>query len=110
VKQLSPAALFAILAYLFLAMAIPPAVISQTSTAQTVANGRHIFSQSCAPCHDTLGTTTKSGPELKHYYRRQRPADTTVRAIIQQGKGRMPAFSTFNKLKIDDLVAYLKTL
>ena len=110
-KRIAPAVLFAICEFLFLAIAIPPVVISQTSAPQAVANGRRIFNQSCAACHDTLGTTAKSGPELKDYDRRQpRPADATVRTIIQQGKGRMPAFSTLNKVQIDDLVAYLKTL
>jgi mono/diheme cytochrome c family protein len=53
----------------------------------------------------------KSGPALKNYYHHQpRPADVIVRTIIQQGKGRMPAFGTLNKLQVDDLVTYLKTL
>jgi mono/diheme cytochrome c family protein len=111
VKQVSPVALFVAFIFFFLAIAIPPAVTSQKSAPQAVANGRRTFNQSCAACHDTLGTTTKSGPGLKNYYRHQpRPADATVHAIIQQGKGRMPAFSTLDKLQIDDLVAYLKTV
>jgi mono/diheme cytochrome c family protein len=111
VKQVSPGTLFAIFVFLFLATAIPPALTSQKSVPQTVANGKRIFNQSCAACHDTLGTTAKSGPGLKNYYHHQpRPADDTVRSIIQQGKGKMPAFSTLNKLQNDDLVAYLKTL
>ena len=110
-KVMSPAALFALLVFLYLAIAIPPAVISQSSAPQAAANGKRIFNQSCAACHDTLGTMTKSGPALKNYYRHQpRPADAIVRSIIQQGKGRMPAFSTLNKLQVDDLVVYLKTL
>ncbi len=110
-KRVSSAARFAIVVFLFLAIAIPRAVISQRSEPPAVANGKRLFSQSCAACHDALGTTTKSGPRLKNYYRHQpRPADATVRTIIQQGKGKMPAFSTLNKLQADDLVAYLKTL
>ena len=110
-KQVSPGTLFAIFVFLFLAAAIPPALTSQKSVPQTVASGKRIFNQSCAACHDTLGTTTKSGPGLKNYYRHQpRPADDTVRSIIQQGKGKMPAFSTLTSLQNDDLVAYLKTL
>ena len=110
-RLMSPAALFALFVFLYLAIAIPPAVISQGSAPQAAANGKHIFNQSCAACHDTLGTMTKSGPVLKNYYRHQpRPADAIVRTIIQQGKGRMPAFTTLNKLQVDDLVAYLKTL
>jgi mono/diheme cytochrome c family protein len=111
VKQVSPVALLVVSIFSFLSIAIPPAVISEKSLPQAVANGRRTFNQSCASCHDTLGTTTKSGPALKDYYRHQlRPADATVRTIIQQGKGRMPPFSTLNQLQIDDLVAYLKTL
>lgn len=110
-KRVSRAALYAIFALLFLAIAIPPAVNSQKSAPPTVLNGMRIFTQSCAACHDTLGTAAKSGPGLKNYYRhQQRAADTNVRAIIQQGKGPMPAFSTLNKSQIADLIAYLKTL
>jgi mono/diheme cytochrome c family protein len=110
-KQSSPAALFASFVFLFLAIAVPPAVVSQKSSPQAVANGKHIFNQSCSACHDTLGTATKSGPGLKNYSRRSPlPADATVRAIIKQGKGKMPAFSALNKSQTDDLVAYLRTL
>jgi mono/diheme cytochrome c family protein len=111
VKQVSPAPPFAIFVISLLAIVIPPAVVSQKSPPQAVANGKRIFNQSCGACHDTLGTTTKSGPALKNYYRHEpRPADATVHIIIQQGKGRMPAFTTLDKLQIDDLVAYLKTV
>jgi mono/diheme cytochrome c family protein len=111
VKYVSPVTPLVVIILFFLAIAIPPAVISQKSMPQTVANGKRTFNQSCTSCHDILGTTTKSGPGLKNYYRHQpSPADAAVRTIIQQGKGKMPAFSTLNKLQIDDLVAYLKTL
>ena len=110
-KQVSPVALVVVFLFFFLAIAAPPAVISQKSAPKAVANGKRTFNQSCASCHDILATSAKSGPGLKNYYRHQpRPADATVRTIIQQGKGRMPAFSTLDKLQIDDLVAYLKTL
>jgi mono/diheme cytochrome c family protein len=86
-------------------------VVSQNSVPPAAASGKRIFNQSCAACHDTLGATAKSGPELKNYYHHQpRPSDATVRTIIQQGKGKMPAFSTLRKSQADDLVAYLKTL
>jgi mono/diheme cytochrome c family protein len=48
---------------------------------------------------------------LKNYYQHQpRPTDVTVRTIIQQGKGKMPAFATLSKSQLDDLTAYLKVL
>jgi mono/diheme cytochrome c family protein len=111
VKQVSPIALFIGFIFFFFAIAIPPAVISQKSVPQAVTNGKRTFNQSCASCHDILGTSAKSGPGLKHYYHQQPlPADATVHTIIHQGKGKMPASTTLNELQIDDLVAYLKTL
>ena len=110
-KELSPVALFAIYVFICFVIAIPQAVLSQKSAPLAVANGKRIFDQSCAACHDTLGATAKSGPELKNYYHHQpRRSDATVRTIIQQGKGKMPAFSTLSKSQADDLVAYLQTL
>jgi mono/diheme cytochrome c family protein len=111
VKYISITSLFVSSVILFVAMVIPQSMVSQSSLSPTAVNGKHIFNQSCSACHDTLGATIKSGPELKSYYRRQpRPNDAAVHAIIQQGKGKMPAFSTLNKSQIDDLVAYLRTL
>jgi mono/diheme cytochrome c family protein len=76
-----------------------------------VADGRRLFGQSCALCHETLGTATKSGPGLKSYYRRQpRVTDSAVREVILNGKGKMPGFSTFSKSQMNDLIEYLKTL
>jgi mono/diheme cytochrome c family protein len=111
-KKTSTAALVATFVFLFIALAISPAAIPQKPAAQAVANGQRIFNQSCSACHDTHGTTAKSGPALKSYYRQHspHPTDDTVRAIILDGKGKMPAFSTLSKSQTDDLVAYLKTL
>jgi mono/diheme cytochrome c family protein len=111
VKESSLAARIAIFIFVALTFAIPPAVMSQKPSPQSVADGRRLFNQSCTACHDTLGTTTKSGPGLKNYYRHQpRPADASVRTVIQQGKGRMPAFNSLSKSQIDELVVYLKSL
>ena len=108
-KRSLPAALLCS-GLLCFSVAIAPAFSAQRSTTQT-ANGKRIFNQYCAACHNTLGATTKSGPVLRGYYHRQpRPSDSVVQRIIQQGKGRMPAFSTLSSSQVDDLVAYLKTL
>ena len=108
-NRISLLAPFAIFIYVFVALAMPVAVSRKPAT--EAAKGKRIFAQSCASCHDALGTTTRSGPALKSYYRRQpRTADVTVRTIIEQGRGRMPPFTSFDKLQVDDLVAYLKTL
>ena len=96
---------------LLLAAVIPSVVLSQRRTPQSVVAGRHLFKQSCEVCHDTLGTATKPGPRLKNYYRTHPlPADSAVREIILQGKGKMPGFSTLSTLQMNDLVEYLKTL
>ena len=96
---------------LFFAAAIPSAVLSEGQTPQSLVDGRRLFKQSCEVCHDTLGTGRKPGPRLKNYYRSHpRPADSAVREIILQGKGKMPGFSTFSKSQMNDLVEYLKTL
>jgi len=106
----SQAAFFLCLGLLCFAVAIAPAFSAQRSTTQA-ASGKRIFNQYCAGCHDTLGTTTKSGPVLRSYYHREpHPRDPAVRRIIQQGKGRMPAFSTLGSSQVNDLIAYLKTL
>lgn len=109
-KRISPAVLFLCSGLLCFAMAIAPAFSAQKSTTQT-ASGKRTFNQYCAACHDTLGSAPKSGPALRSYYHRQpRPSDSAVQKIIQQGKGRMPAFSTLSSSQVNDLIAYLKTL
>jgi mono/diheme cytochrome c family protein len=108
VKLTSLVVPFAVCSVLAVAAAIAPAMVAAEPAA---ASGRRVFSQSCSACHDALSTATRSGPGLKNYYRHQpRPTDGSVRAIIQQGKGKMPAFSTLNQSQVNDLVAYLKTL
>jgi mono/diheme cytochrome c family protein len=89
----------------------PAVVVSQRPARPPVAEGRRVFNQSCSACHDATGATAKSGPSLNGYYRRRPlPTDSSVRAIIYGGKGRMPAFSTLDDTQMDELLAYLKTL
>ena len=47
---------------LLLVIAVPPFVMSQKSAPEVAANGRHVFNQACAACHDTLGSATKYKP------------------------------------------------
>jgi mono/diheme cytochrome c family protein len=110
--RISPAIPIAVLAFIYVAAAMPLAVVSQRpAQAAATANGQRLFNQSCSACHDTHGTATKSGPELKSYSQHQpHPTDAQMHSIIEQGKGKMPAFSTLSKAQTDDLVAYLKTL
>ncbi len=84
------------------------------SPIQSVAarNGERIFVQSCTPCHDAHTRASRVGPSLKGYYsdHEPRPTDAQLRAIISQGKGKMPKFSNLSNTQTDDLIAYLKTL
>lgn len=104
------AAFVATLPFLGVSIALP-ASQSQSISARS-ANGRRLFAEHCAACHGTRGAAPRSGPGLKSYYHTHQPppSDTAVRSIIQQGKGKMPAFSTLNKSQTDDLIAFLKTL
>ncbi|MFL6428543.1 MAG: c-type cytochrome [Acidobacteriaceae bacterium] len=105
------AALLLAFAFLVITMTLPASPAPRKIAAQSV-NGQHLFAQYCAACHDTRGTMPKSGPALKGYLRTHQPhpSDTAVRSIIQQGKGKMPAFSTLTRSQTDDLIAFLKTL
>jgi mono/diheme cytochrome c family protein len=82
-KRVFPPLLVAIITFLFLAIAVPQAVILQKSGPLPVADGKRIFNQSCSVCHGTVGSTAKSGPALKNYYRHQpRPSDIATRNVI----------------------------
>ena len=106
-----PAAALGLVGSLFLAQPRAFSLGSAASVPQAAVQGRRLFNQSCAGCHDAQGTLKKSGPGLKNFYRHQpRPSDAAVRQIIQQGRGRMPAFGALNRSQVDDLVAYLRTL
>jgi mono/diheme cytochrome c family protein len=84
-----------------------PARISEAAR-----NGERTFVQSCASCHSVRASASLVGPSLKGYYsaHQPRPTDAAVRAVILQGRGRMPSFSSLRKGQIDDLIEYLKTL
>ena len=78
--------------------------------------GKEVFDQ-CGVCHNATTDEKKMGPSLKGLYKKaklangQKPTDATVLAIINKGKGAMPAFEEV--LSADekaDLLAYLKTL
>jgi mono/diheme cytochrome c family protein len=80
------------------------------------AKGKEVFEQ-CGVCHSATTGEKKMGPSLKGLFKKeklangQKPADASVLALINKGKGAMPAFA--DVLSADekaDLLAYLKTL
>jgi len=80
------------------------------------AKGKEVFEQ-CGVCHSADTDEKKMGPSLKGLYKKaklsngQKPTDASVLALINKGKGAMPAFAEV--LSADekaDVLAYLKTL
>ena len=90
----------------------------QTSAAEPRAAGRieagqKVFQQHCAVCHSILPGATLVGPSLYHEMGGPAPAKpmAQVRAIILNGKGRMPGQKDKMSTKdLSDLLAYLRTL
>jgi mono/diheme cytochrome c family protein len=81
------------------------------------ASGRHIYEQTCAPCHDAHSVPGENGPSLQGLFHKTflpsgRPANERfVRQTILNGRNMMPAAgSALNPRQLDDLVAYLHTL
>ncbi|MBI5281280.1 MAG: cytochrome c [Candidatus Solibacter usitatus] len=79
------------------------------------AKGKEVFEQ-CAVCHSISGEK-KMGPTLKGLYQKgklangQKVSDATVSAMINKGKGNMPAFAeVLSAEEKTDLLAFLKTI
>lgn len=80
------------------------------------AKGKEVYDQ-CAVCHSATTDEKKMGPSLKGLFKKakmtngQKPTEANVRAIIDKGKGTMPAFGDIlTAEEKDHLLAYLKTL
>ena len=80
--------------------------------------GKAIFQEKCALCHNAESTDKKIGPGMKGLYQRgtftgdgSKVTDESVKKFIEAGKGMMPPFKdTLEPAKLDDVVAYVKTL
>jgi len=76
----------------------------------TQLRGRQIFAQSCGVCHlqPSLGVKTY-GPALNKASTGSN--DEVMRAFIENGSERMPAFKHYLKrAEIDAIIAYLRTV
>ncbi|MBI4889404.1 MAG: cytochrome c [Acidobacteria bacterium] len=80
------------------------------------AKGKEVFDQ-CGVCHSATTDEKKMGPSLKGLFKKAKLAngqpvnDASVTAMVNKGKGTMPAFA--DVLSADekaDLLAYLKTI
>ena len=89
--------------------AAAPAVRAQDLDERQL-RGRQVFAQSCGICHlqPSLGVKTY-GPALNKASTGGN--DELMRAFIQNGSERMPAFKHYLKpAEIDAIIAYLKTV
>jgi mono/diheme cytochrome c family protein len=85
---------------------------SHRPSTPALRHGQQAFSQYCSSCHSAHNSNSLVGPGLKGYYstRQPRPKDSDVRAVITKGKGKMPSFGNLGTGRIDELIAYLRTL
>lgn len=91
-----------------------PAAFAQKSG--DPAKGKEVFDQ-CSVCHSATTDEKKIGPSLKGLFKKpklsngQKPTEANVLAIIDKGKGAMPAYGDIlTKEEKSHLLAYLKTL
>jgi mono/diheme cytochrome c family protein len=86
--------------------------------ASAPADGRQLFAENCAQCHNATSADTKVGPGLKGLFKNKtlpasgRPATVAnVTSQIKRGGNGMPGFAgQLDATQISALVAYLKTL
>lgn len=78
--------------------------------------GKEVFEQ-CGVCHSADTDEKKMGPSLKGLFKKakmtngQKPTDASVLAVVNKGKGTMPAFAdVLSDEEKTNLLAYLKTL
>jgi mono/diheme cytochrome c family protein len=94
---------------LLVALAVAPSALAQDLD-ETQLRGRQVFAQSCGICHlkPALGVKTY-GPPLNKASAGGN--DEVMRAFIQNGSERMPAFKhTLKPAEIDAIIAYLRTV
>jgi mono/diheme cytochrome c family protein len=81
------------------------------------AQGRHLYRQYCALCHQAYVSNALNGPSLKDLYRKKSmpsgapPSDQRVGEVIMRGRKMMPSFSDrLDPRQVEALIAYLHTL
>ncbi len=101
---------------IFVAAMLSAAVPAAAQKPANPQKGKEVFDQ-CGVCHSATTDEKKVGPSLKGLFKKakmtngQKPTESNVIAIINKGKGTMPAFEdVLTKEEKADLLAYLKTL
>jgi mono/diheme cytochrome c family protein len=94
-------------------------LLTTTCAASAVAENapaKDLFVSKCAICHGADGSArTTIGKSMKirdfHSSEVQKQTDADLKAIIKQGKGKMPAFEgKLTEAQIDQLIAYIREL
>ncbi len=86
---------------------------SKTDNAAMVHAGQDIFAQHCLQCHSIAQGQVTFGPSLYAEMKKAqgKKSSAEIRAIIKNGKGKMPAFGEkITPEDTDKLLAYLHTL
>jgi mono/diheme cytochrome c family protein len=81
--------------------------------AASVHAGEEIFIQNCHQCHAVFEGQYSVGPNLHLEMKKPHPKKSAVeiRAILKNGKGKMPSFADkLTEEDTDDLLAYIRTL
>lgn len=87
-------------------------VAAPPSLSATELDGKKLFVQRCALCHDILGqpATTTVGPWVDMDTVKTR-GEAAVRQKILNGSRRMPGWRyTFDAAQVDAVIAYMKTV
>jgi quinoprotein glucose dehydrogenase len=79
-----------------------PKIIASTSGAGTT--GLELYSQNCAVCHGA-GRTGEIGPSLIDVDKRR--TLESIKSVIQNGQGQMPAFSNLTDEKVSAIAQYI---
>jgi mono/diheme cytochrome c family protein len=93
---------------------LPPSKPSSEWTAQE-ARGAAVYQVHCARCHRPNDTHPLNGPGLQAITKVTAmpsgapPTDERLTAVIERGRGMMPATSLTDD-QLQDLLAYMKTL
>jgi cytochrome c oxidase cbb3-type subunit III len=85
---------------------------SSNASASTAAQGKQIFSSTCAQCHGLDGKGSERAPNIADRESVQRLSDSQISHIIEKGipGTGMPAFHTFNSAQVRAVVSYLRRL
>jgi mono/diheme cytochrome c family protein len=102
---LSTIALFVPVLFTLTLQAADPA----SSKSAAIHAGQDVFTAKCGQCHTTQADQVRLGPSL--YHEMKKKSDAQVRAILKNGKGKMPSFDgKLTPQETSNLLAYLHTL